>query len=256
MGRVLLKLVGFLAVFAALSCGGEVSDEAVAEEPVEYRLVYSRDETPTPWPTFTPFPTDTPEPTLTPTAVPLFKPTAELPRVATPTPVLPPTVGPTVLAAVATIVASEPTPTPVVLPTLVGRVWGTDVFVKGHSLFPMQTSRLPESLIERNFEPLPESRKVIPKTARYVVWLVLFDVEDAPDGFRMEGVMRWLDLKYGPSVEPHVLFQKKWSVDRDRWAYMTGLGQELPGLWTRGKYRVELWDDRDQVLLSWDFEVK
>ncbi len=148
----------------------------------------------------------------------------------------------------------KPTATPVVLPTRYGRVWGTDVYLKRQSLFASQVPGVPDYVVSGNFENLPEAMTEMARTTRYVMWIVVFDVDDAPEQFHMRGVERWLDLTVNPD-DPLVMFQREYEIGKNQWVVSSGLGDTLPGVWQPGKYRVELWDDHDEVLVSWQFEV-
>ena len=101
---------------------------------------------------------------------------------------------------------------------------------------------------------LPEPTKVIGRNTRFVMWIVWFDTSEAPDVFQMPGVLRWLDMTN--RGEPLLMFQKAVKIQKNEPGFLEGLGQELPGFWKPGFYRVELWDDRNQVIVSWDFEVR
>ena len=249
--RLLIILVAAYAVLLVSGCGADVGGYSGSGAPAGDVVVlsnYTPFPTATAWPTFTPGPTVTPRITPLPTATAVPTPVQPLPRVALPTDT------PMPVATVAAMMG-KPTPTVSVLPTPYGRVWGTDVYLERQSLYASQFGGVADYIVSGGFKNLPEPMTEMARTTRYVMWIVVFDVDDAPEGFEMRGVERWLDVTHGAD-DPLVMFQREYRVAKDRWVVSSGLGDDLPGFWQPGEYRVELWDDRDEVLVSWQFKVR
>lgn len=251
MVRGLLTAVVTAMVLSGAALGCQAEEEFVPPEQRDVVIVseYTPAPTATPWPTFTPGPTNTPLPTATPSPTATPRPTQPLPRVvrptATPLPTLVIELGGT----------PEPTEAPIVLPTPYARVWGTDVHLKRRSVYASQVGRIADYIVDGNFEKLPENQTEMSKTTRYVMWIAVFDVDSAPESFEMTGVERWLDITRG-DADPLVMYQRHYTISKDSWVVNSGLGDDLPGAWKSGSYRVELWDDRDEVLAQWNFRIK
>ena len=248
--RLLIILAAAYGAVLLAGCGSDDSG-AIGSGSAPSNVVVVSKYTPfptgTPWPTFTPGPTATPTITPVPTATMVPTPAQALPRVVLPTVTPLPTL--TVVAAMA-----QPTVTMRVLPTPYGRVWGTDAYLERQTLYASQVGGVPEYIVAGDFKNLPESMSRIARTTRYVTWIVVFNVDAASDDFKMRGVERWLDVTHSYQ-EPLVMFQREYVVGKNQWVVSSGLGDNLPGFWQPGEYRVELWDDRDEVLVSWQFKV-
>lgn len=203
--------------------------------------------TATPWPTFTPAPAPRADllPVVAPVAATTRQPAVSAPPTATalPTPVA--TTTPAVLPTV-DVSSLDPagflaTPTP--LPFQI-EIPGTDVRVGRQTVFMSQYLEGPD------FWPTPAA-VFYARTARFIGWRVLLDFSDAPDDFTMTGLMRWLNVSSGE----HVIHQEPYTIERGG-DLIFMMGQPVPGFWAPGRYRVELWDNRDRVAVYYDFEVR
>ena len=248
----LIPAAGVVLVAVALACSATrvpVVEPAVSGGEVVVVSQYTPFPTATPWPTFTPSPTVTPTITPEPTATATPEPTAGLPRV------LRPTATPVPAEAVVPEATLEPTATMAPVPTPYARVWGTDVHLERRTLYGSAIGRIPDYMIEEDFKTLPDVQSEMPETTRYVMWLAVFDVEDAPEDFEMTGVERWLDVTWSRD-DPLVIYQRHYTISKDSWVVNSGLGDDLPGAWQSGEYVIELWDDRDEVLARWEFSIR
>ena len=203
----------------------------------------------TPWPTFTPLPTPSsvlPTPTL-----PQASARAAATEAATPAPIPTPTPLPTVALAEVNVVAPDllatPTPTPLQLV-----IPDTDVVISRQTLFMSQVGQPPD------FWPRSQT-EFYTRTARYIGWFIELDYSNADPGFRMAGLLRWLNVTTG---REHVIFQRPYVMDAAQ--VLEGnqgetlffmMGKDVPGFWTPGIYRVELWDNRDRVVARYRFSV-
>lgn len=203
--------------------------------------------TATPWPTFTPLPTATPSYTS-------ILPMLEFPprMSAQPTPVArPPTPTPAPTL-------SGPLPTPVIesfnlasalatpTPALVQRnVHGLDLTLARQSVFMSHVERPPDLF--------PSPRTVFyTRTARYIGWWVDFDYTASSDDFEMAGLLRLLNVTTGELV----MYQEPFVLQHGHGLFIM-LGDSVPGrLWFPGRYRFEAWDNRDRVMVHYDFEVR
>ena len=200
--------------------------------------------TATPWPTFTPMPTW--EPVVLPTGVAVVSPPEST---VTSSPAATPTVGPTpTVAVLPTVDASQldtesfvatPTPEPFQL-----RIPDTDVAVVRQTVF---MSHYPEG---PDFWP-PPSSVFYARTARFIGWRVMLDYSDTPDDFKMVGLMRWLNVSTGE----HVIHQEPYTMAKGQ-DLIFMMGKRVPGFWTPGRYRLDLWDNRDRVAVYYDFQVR
>ena len=253
MTRFLLPVLILLAL-AFGGCAAAASPEvqrpaalatAVVVVPVAPVGTVAPYSSPTPWPTFTPLPTATvakPTPTLPPASV-SSTPTAEPAGTTTPSPTATPL--PTVAAvdvnAVVPDLLATPTPQPLQL-----AVPDTDVKINRQTLFMSQAAEAPKFW--------PRSQTVLyTRTARFVGWMIDLDYSAVEPDFKMEGMLRWLNLSSGSE---HVIFQRPYVMDPSTGSvlfFMTG--REEPGFWHPGSYRVELWDNRDRVVVRYDFNV-
>ena len=198
----------------------------------------------TPWPTFTPIPTAT-RPYVRPTlpqaqSRDLLELTPE--PTLTPSPTVPlPTVVPVDVRAIAPDILATPTRAPFQL-----LVPDTDIAINRQTLFVSQVSRPPE------FWPKSQT-EFYTRTARYIGWFVNLDYSWVDPDFKMDGTLRWLNVTTGGE---HVIFQRPFVIDAslgDTLFFMTGKSE--PGFWSPGRYRVELWDNRDRVIVRYDFSV-
>ena len=272
--RVLLALCFPLGLVFALGCGeygGESpvvdSGEVLLSPPPSW--VYTPGPTATQWPTFTPVPT----PTLTPTpmVVPTRVPTSTL--FPTSTPILSPEPPVSTLAVVPTpfvegaTVVPQPVETPPAVvetpeveveltpsPTPYGKVWNHDFFFWQQSLFPLQSSVVPDYLNNREWEKLPRPAEFISRSTRYVIWVVVFDGSQADPDFVMNGFVRWTQLP--PVGDSLVMLENPVELSPTFPFFYAGLGTDTPGFWMIGSYRVDLLDDRYEPVVGWTFEVR
>ena len=247
-----LLVVMFLLMSSVMSCSSAAGPpptlsplpDLVPVQPASTRAPFH---TATPWPTFTPVPADPDRfritvPTLLPTDAPRPAPTPLMdPVTAIPTP---------------TVWRVLPTPDPQsfdfgslvatpVRPAIQRDVPGLDLVVSRQTVFMSHYAEPP------SFFPRP-STVFYTRTARYIGWWVEFDYSDVDPDFELHGTMRILNLNNGELVmhhEPVVL--------RHGHGLFLMLGDSVPGrLWFPGKYRFEAWDNRDRVMVHYDFEVR
>ena len=128
------------------------------------------------------------------------------------------------------------------------RVPDTDVLVHRQTLFMSQLPRPPD------FWPAAES-VFYERTARYIGWMVDLNYSEADPEFELRGLMRWLSVTGGLE---HVIYQEEYAMDADHPGHVLFfmMGNDQPGFWNPGDYRVELWDNRDRVAVRFDFTVK
>ena len=165
----------------------------------------------------------------------------------TPTPELPVAL-PTVSAVDARLLgmADDALATPTPAPYL-GKVAGTDIVVRRQTVFLSQVSRPPDFW--------PNSENVFyQRTARHIGWMIDLDYSAEDPDFEMTGLVRWLNVTSGE----HVIYQQPYVMDADHEgnALLFMLGKDAPGFWHAGRYRLELWDNRDRVVAHYDFTVK
>ena len=137
-----------------------------------------------------------------------------------------------------------PTPTPASF----GWIDGTDLRVRDHTLFMMRTSELPDFW--------PDGRRVFfSRTARYLVWMVDFDLGDvdSPEDADLPGLMRWL---WVDGETEQVVRQQPFRLEGPNTLLVFMLGAPVPGYWRQGSYQVELWDHLDRPFIDWEFEVR
>ena len=260
------------------ACGGSVESGAVpsvsevsasGDIPSYFPLPL----TATPYPTFTPVPTLTPEPTPVPTATLAPTPTLPLPRVELVDTVVDVaggdtavvllgeniSAGPAPVVEAAPVIEATPEVTAVPTPTPYGKVWSSDVYFYDQSLFPLQRGELPPTLVDvdlfREPDRIPRGREQFPVYTPYIVWLVVMDTRGAAEDFVMDGMVRWIDRTFdGYHVLMHTSPVHLTVTDN---VFFKGLGTDSGSLWSRpGSYRIELLDDRGDLLLYWNFEVK
>ena len=275
---VLLALVALI-----VACGGDgeapprpLPTAEIANPPSELIAFPS---TATPWPTFTPLPSPTPTaaPTPGPTGDDFVSLDSRDRLVFTPTPRptafldISATLEPSVLALLTPVpfsenpsVAGVPVSTPVLTPfptrppsTPFGRVdtsgEGAAVFA-AQSLFPVQGVDVPVGRLTGYIEDLPRSYRFIGQGTTMVVWAVIYDVSSVPEGWSMEGTVRWYDVSEG--YEPLLMVQGPVALSSSAFMFWQGLRGEAGGLWQPGDYRVELLDESLEVVLFWEFEVR
>ena len=195
----------------------------------------------TPWPTFTPVPTAT-RPYVRPTLPQAQSRDAPEP---TPEPTLTPALLPTVVPVDVRVNAPDILATPTRAPLQLV-IPDTDIGINRQTLFVSQVARPPE------FWPKSQT-EFYTRTARYIGWFVNLDYSWVDPDFKMDGTLRWLNVTTGGE---HVIFQRPFVIDAslgDTLFFMTG--KDEPGFWSPGRYRVELWDNRDRVIVRYDFSV-
>ena len=246
-------LVGFLLV----GCGSGVPDAGPLVEDAR-RLALS-DDPPLPGgvkyvprPTVTFYPTFTPAPTLGPTNT----------YVPTPTTIgfLPPLGVPKATATpFIRTVFSTPGPTATALPTPVFPSGGVYGALLGQTFFGMY--KTPE--VGESMPSWPEPEVVfLVRTTRFLVWYLLFD-HSRIDVSKAETCLLRVTVEVGPTDQrrEHVLHQEQVDIDirledeGNVTQVILGLGDALPGFWTPGDYKAELWDSSDRVVAQWDFKV-
>lgn len=256
-------LLAGLCALALAGCGrAEVPEQqpgAPAPRVTERWADYSWP-TATLWPTSTPSFADTPTPVPTATLTPMPTDTPRPPRVLTPTPTVAVVVEPTPTPGFETdprfVQAAEtPAVTPTPAPTPYGQLWGAPAHLEMQTLLPVRSV---EALLELSAKPYGELASGglrFGSDTRHLLWVVKFDVADAPAAFRMTGLVRWLNVTGRLAEQPLVMFQEEQTVSKTEPGWWRALGEDLPGPWQPGSYRVEFWDDRDQPVVGWDFEI-
>ena len=252
MRRVLVGVVGVLLLLV-LACGGPSADPPPTLHPLATVVPVAPVATPsgfqtaTPWPTFTPLPPDRSRFDIT---IPPILPTDAPRPEATPLMVAP--------SALPSPTPSGPLPSPDVSglqpdrylatptrPFVQYEVPGLDMTVRRQTVFMTHYPEPP------SFFPTPASI-FYTRTARFIGWWVDFDYDDVDPDFEMEGVMRLVKLTNGELV----MHQEPYRLTHGRGLFLM-LGDEVPGtLWFPGFYRFEAWDNRDRVMVHYDFEVR
>ena len=231
----LLPLLGCGFLGAGNSVGpGPGSTPSLSQAVVEPGPGHVSPPTATPWPTFTPVPTVVLTPAPTPRPAPARTP---WPRYS------PGRVDPVPSA------GERPIP-----PTPYGKLHGGQVFLEKEALVAFWGGDLPDYLQGRDWSRIPESVKVVPSDVPYLLWVVAFDFTQAEPGYEMEGFIRWLSVP--PGVEPVIMFEDRVTVSARSPCVCRGLRQVNTGTWNPGFYRVEFLDDRYQVVVHADFEVR
>lgn len=267
VGMALTLAMAMLSVWATLGCSGGVGTAdgarmptpawsppvtaAPVTVPVATRPAAVAFATATPFPTFTPEPTRRPAPLPSgvvvglPTAVPTPTPvpTSMLPEESTPTlmPTATPRILPTVDIRALDVGSFTATPTPAAYQLVIP---DTDVKVARQTVFMSHYPEMPD------FWPTP-SNVFYTRTARFIGWRVELDYTDVGEDFEMTGLMRWLNVSTGE----HVIYQEPYTISKDVNPVFL-MGQAVPGFWSPGRYRLELWDNRDRVAVYYDFEVR
>ena len=256
-------LLAGLCALALAGCGGAAASDdrpAAPAPPVTERWADFSWPTATYWPTFTPSPTATPTPMPTATPTPFPTDTPRPPRVLTPTPTVvvmaEPTPTPGFEADPRFVPAAEtPAVTPTPAPTPYGRLWSAPAHLEMQTLLPVRSVEALMELSAKSYDKLPSGERRFGSNTRYLLWVVKFDVTDAPEAFRMTGLVRWLNVTGRLAEQPLVVHQEAQTISKTEPGWWRALGEDLPGLWRPGSYRVEFWDDRDQPVVGWDFEI-
>lgn len=147
------------------------------------------------------------------------------------------------LPGAATQLVATPTPEPFQI-----RIPGTEVKLARQTLFMSQVSRPPD------FWPYPQT-VFYQRTARHICWLIELDYTAVAEDFSMAGVMRWLNVTGG---KEHLILEQQYDLD----AAALGntlffiIGNDAPGFWHPGEYRVELLDNRGRLAAFYEFRVK
>ena len=251
--------VVFLAAvaFFVVGCGSGVADAgrlvddakrvALSDDvPVPGGVQYVARPTVTFYPTFTPAPTPGPTNTLVPTPTTVgFLPPVEVSS---------PTATPFIRT-----VFSTPGPTATALPVAEFPSGGVYGALLGQTFFGMYN--LPE--IGDSMPSWPDSEEVfLVRTSRFLVWYLLFD-HSRIDGSKVETCLLRVTVEVGPPDQrrEHILHQEQVEIDirleeeGNVTQVILGLGDALPGFWTPGDYKAELWDSSDRVVAQWDFKV-
>ena len=281
-----LSIVGAL-VF--VGCGGVVEPSAPASPVLaggDSSVV--RPSFPTPWPTFTPVPLPAPTPVTssllsashvepTPVLYPTLAlavlplPSVRVPTavaaptpaevVATPTSVSVETFEPVVVDVLVTFEAptATPEPDPGVFeePPAGGILLYRDgAAFQRQSVFVMQQAELPDYLQEGDLSRLPSSSERIPHTAPFIFWFVGFDMSQAVADFEMEVTLRWMSLgPEGVGLEGLEMYSDSRVLTHVEPYFYSGIGAPVGGVWPLGGYRLELLDDRGELIGSWGFFV-
>ena len=227
---------GFLGGRDSVGPGPGSSTSSLSQAGVEPGPVHVFPPTATPWPTFTPAPTPTVVPTRAPTPRPA--PTATpWPRYST--------------GRVDPVPSASGMPIP---PTPYGKLHGGQVFLEKEVLVAFWGGDLPDYLQGRDWSRIPESVEVVSSDIPYMLWVVVFDFTQAEPGYEMEGLIRWRSVP--PGVQPVIMFEDQVTVSAGSPCICQGLGGDDPGTWNPGFYQVQFLDDRDQVVVHADFEVR
>ena len=236
-------------VVGCLGCGVGVSEPPATLTPIEAMVpVVLPDPTPyrtaTPWPTFTPEPTpfryfEISVPTAVPLSTPIPLPTAVIEVRPTPTRVatLP---QPEYDRVDVTSILATPT-----LPIIQYQVPDLDLKLERQTVFMSHYAEPPD------FFP-PPARIFYTRTARYIGWWVDFDYAEVPADFEMSGLLRVLNVTNGELV----MHQEPYQIGHGDGLFLM-LGDAVPGkVWFPGLYRFEAWDNRDRVMVYYDFELR
>ena len=227
---------GFLEGGDSVGPGPGSSTPPLSQVGVEPGPVHVFPPTATPWPTFTPVPT--------PTVVPTRMPTRQPAPTATPWPrYFPGRVDPPSSA------SGGSTPT-----APYGKLHSGQVFLEKEALVVFWGGDLPDYLEDRDWDLMPESVKVVSSEIHYMLWVVAFDFTHAEPGYEMEGFIRWRSVP--PGVQSIIMFEDQLTISAASPFFYRGLGDDAPGIWNPGFYRVEFLDDRYQVVVHADFEVR
>ena len=238
-----LSLALFAFLFLCLGCGarggeGPSAGPAYPGDAPGTGLgsVYVLPPTATPWPTFTPAPT----------------PTAVLTPVPTQTSV--PTATPWPRRSRGGISTALPEGAPTISPTPYGKLPRGEVYLEKQSLVAFWGGDLPDFLLAKEWDRMPDPVRVVSSDIPYLLWVVAFDFTQAEPGYAMPGFLRWLSVALG--VESMVMFETPVTVSAESPFFYHGLGSDDGSIWNPGFYRVDLLDDRYQPVVHADFEVR
>lgn len=192
--------------------------------------------TATPWPTFTPVPA--------PTAAPQPAPTRRPAPTPTPWPRRPASGG----------MVPGASPTPALERSAPGGPEEFGVFLAKQSLVPFRGERLPDYLVAMDWDEMPDSPGVVATGIPYMLWVVVFDFSESDPGFEIDGLIRWWST---PGDRPSVImFETPVTLSQRLPFFYHALGDDEPGIWTPGLYRVEFLDSRRSVIARASFEVR
>ena len=138
-------------------------------------------------------------------------------------------------------------------PTPYGKVPGAEVYFDRQSFFVLQLAELPPQLLEDDFALLPGAMDVVPASAPFLVWFVVYDLSRVGKDFEAELTVRWIDLKF--PERPLVMFRSPVRLAWHQPLFWNGLGEFGGGFWRPGHYRVELIDRVGRILIDWEFRV-
>ena len=62
------------------------------------------------------------------------------------------------------------------------------------TLLPVRSVEVLIELSEKPYDELSSGGRWLGSNTRYLLWVVKFDVTDAPDAFRMTDLVRWLNF--------------------------------------------------------------
>ena len=148
-------------------------------------------------------------------------------------------------------------PTPRPGPTPYGRLVANEVGKVDlwyQTLFPLQTSNVPESYLTGLAEDLPRGVQYVSRNSRFVLWIVMFDVSQAPPGWKMNGYVRWYNVNSG--YDPLLMLESEVYLDHETFMFYKGMGKDSPGFWRPGEYRTVLLNEDLEEVLSWEFDVR
>ena len=221
---------------------------------------YVAEPTATAWPTFTPVATAEPPATAVGAEVPVV--TTVPVRMETPSPTVVPTVGPLVATAVAdtqpVLVTLEPgtmvTEVPEPAATPYGKVSGSPVVMRQQTVFPLQSTELPDYLESGDLSRWPLGSEVISRGVNFVVWAVAFDMSEVSEDFVLDGYVRWVQMT--SEVDSVVMLESPVAITKAEPLFYEGLGRNYPGFWSPGVYRLEFLDGDYVPVVGWTFEVR
>ncbi len=240
----------FLLLVLTTACGGGEAASGVSS-PSEGDSSALGVAVPTAFPTATPWPTFTPVPTPTVTPVPL--PTVAPAPTSTPWP-RHPHGPPGVRLGVHEGHGEEQ------------RLSHEDmgVYLVRQTLVPMWDEKLPDYLADNDWDRMPEPQGVFSADTPFMLWVVVFDFNEAPEDYHVHGNVRWWSLV--PGEEPLLMFETESKTLGRAPApgegfqatpfFYEGLGSTSGSVWTPGLYRVDFVDDRGDVLAVSSFEVR
>jgi hypothetical protein len=122
------------------------------------------------------------------------------------------------------------------------------------TFFPLQTADIPDAFRTGVPSDLPDPVGFLSQSARFALWIVIYDVSDAPEDWEMTGYVRWYNVNRG--FDPLLVLEREVYLSHERFMFYEGLGTEVPGFWRTGQYRVEFLNQDLEEVVSWDFEVR